>query len=205
MGFLIGSSGLNLQEIKLPSCSHLSLWMILFRAWQPRRFGSCLQFVELKAVRSFSGHLPPMLSNIVSEPPPSAKRYRDIDNFSSSRSPTQDRERYRAVGGQGAAGRPKLRVERQPFLASKAVIFGVNPTGPHILVVNAKCNMQKSKSIEPICRIEVSPDFRPSPATETMQKDNAYLKAVCTKTQTQTQAKRIPQVGDRPTLEEHPT
>jgi hypothetical protein len=39
------------------------------------------------------------------------------------------------VGGQGAAGRPKLRVERQPFLASKAVIFGVNPTGPHILVV----------------------------------------------------------------------
>lgn len=37
---------------------------------------------------------------------------------------------------QGAAGRPKLWVERQPFLASQAVIFGVNPTGPHILVVN---------------------------------------------------------------------
>jgi hypothetical protein len=35
----------------------------------------------------------------------------------------------------GAAGRPKLRGERQPFLALKAVIFGVNPTGPHILVV----------------------------------------------------------------------
>ncbi|KAI2732350.1 hypothetical protein CBS147332_1489 [Penicillium roqueforti] len=29
-------------------------------------------------------------------------------------------------------------VERQPFLASKAVIFGVNPTDPHILVVKAK-------------------------------------------------------------------
>lgn len=39
------------------------------------------------------------------------------------------------VGGQGAAGRPKLRVKRQPFLASEAVIFGVNPTGPHILDV----------------------------------------------------------------------
>jgi hypothetical protein len=37
--------------------------------------------------------------------------------------------------GQGAAGRLKLRVERQPFLASKAVIFGVNPIGPHILCV----------------------------------------------------------------------
>lgn len=32
-------------------------------------------------MRSFSSHLPPMLSNIVSEPPPSATRYRDIDNF----------------------------------------------------------------------------------------------------------------------------
>jgi hypothetical protein len=42
------------------------------------------------------------------------------------------------VGGQGAAGRPKLRVERQPFLASKAVIFGLNPTGPHILYVNLR-------------------------------------------------------------------
>jgi hypothetical protein len=39
------------------------------------------------------------------------------------------------VGGQGEAGRPKLQVEREPFLASKAVIFDVNPTGPHILVV----------------------------------------------------------------------
>jgi hypothetical protein len=33
------------------------------------------------------------------------------------------------VGGQGAAGHPKLRVERQPFLASKVVVFGVNSTG----------------------------------------------------------------------------
>jgi hypothetical protein len=32
-----------------------------------------------------------------------------------------------------SARRPKLRVDRQPFLASKAVIFGVNSTGPHIL------------------------------------------------------------------------
>jgi hypothetical protein len=28
-----------------------------------------------------------------------------------------------------------IRVERQPFLASKAVIFGVNPIGPHIRLV----------------------------------------------------------------------
>ena len=41
----------------------------------------------------------------------------------------------RAVSGQAAARRPKLRVERRPFLASKAVIFGVNSTGPHILGV----------------------------------------------------------------------
>ena len=36
--------------------------------------------------------------------------------------------------GHGRRG-PKLRVERRPFLASKAAIFGVNFTGPHILVV----------------------------------------------------------------------
>lgn len=48
----------------------------------------------------------------------------------------QNRGLYRAAGGQAAAGRPKLRVERRPFLASKAVIFGVNFTGPQILVVN---------------------------------------------------------------------
>ncbi|KAJ9480803.1 hypothetical protein VN97_g12722 [Penicillium thymicola] len=45
--------------------------------------------------------------------------------------PSRPRMRL-VVGGQG---RLKLRVETQPFLASKAVIFGVNPTGSHILVV----------------------------------------------------------------------
>ena len=34
----------------------------------------------------------------------------------------------------GRLDSPKLRVERQPFLASKVVIFGVIFTGPHILV-----------------------------------------------------------------------
>ena len=43
-----------------------------------------------------------------------------------------------AVGGQAAARRPKLRVERRPFLTSKAVIFGVNSTGPHILGVKTR-------------------------------------------------------------------
>lgn len=39
------------------------------------------------------------------------------------------------MGGQAVAGCSKLRVERWPFLASKAVFFGVNFTGPQILVV----------------------------------------------------------------------
>lgn len=38
-------------------------------------------------------------------------------------------------GDQGAAGCPRLRVERQPLLAPKAVIFGIDSIGPHILVV----------------------------------------------------------------------
>jgi hypothetical protein len=50
------------------------------------------------------------------------------------------RVQNRGVTGQwadkGRLGRPKLRVERELFLASKAVIFGVNPTGPHILFVD---------------------------------------------------------------------
>ena len=41
------------------------------------------------------------------------------------------------MGGQARARRPKLRVERRPFLASKAVIFGVNFTGPYILDVKS--------------------------------------------------------------------
>lgn len=44
-------------------------------------------------------------------------------------------EEWWTVGGQGAAGPRKLRVERLAFLASKTVIFGANPIGPHILVV----------------------------------------------------------------------
>ena len=48
----------------------------------------------------------------------------------------QNRGLYRAAGGQAAAGRPKLRVERRPFLAPEAVIFGVDFTGPYILGVN---------------------------------------------------------------------
>jgi hypothetical protein len=41
------------------------------------------------------------------------------------------------VGAQGVAERPKLRVEKKPFLASKAVIFSVNSAGPHIHIVTA--------------------------------------------------------------------
>lgn len=47
----------------------------------------------------------------------------------------QNRGRYRAAGGQAATRRPKLRVERRPFLAPEAVIFGVDFTGPYILGV----------------------------------------------------------------------
>lgn len=38
------------------------------------------------------------------------------------------------VQNRQGSGRPKLWMERQPFLASKAVIFGANPTGPRNLV-----------------------------------------------------------------------
>ena len=50
----------------------------------------------------------------------------------------QNRGRYKAAGGQAAARCPKLRVERRPFLAPKAVIFGVVFTGPYILDVICK-------------------------------------------------------------------
>ena len=36
---------------------------------------------------------------------------------------------------QATARRPKLRVERRPFLAPEVVIFGVDFTGPYILDV----------------------------------------------------------------------
>ena len=49
-----------------------------------------------------------------------------------------------------AAARLKLRVEMQPFLASKAVIFGINLTGPHILVVNHVQEIIRQPNTEPI-------------------------------------------------------
>lgn len=39
------------------------------------------------------------------------------------------------VGGEAPAHHPNLRVKRWPFLASKAVIFSINFTGPQILAV----------------------------------------------------------------------
>jgi hypothetical protein len=41
------------------------------------------------------------------------------------------------IGGAPAL-RPKLRVERQPFLAPEDVIFGVDFPGPQILVVKLR-------------------------------------------------------------------
>ena len=55
----------------------------------------------------------------------------------------QNRGLYRAAGGQAAAGRPKLRVERRPFLAPEAVIFGVDFTGPYILGVIVSISLSK--------------------------------------------------------------
>lgn len=48
----------------------------------------------------------------------------------------QNRGREQAAGGQAAARCAKLRVERRPFLAPKAAIFGVDFKGPHVLYVN---------------------------------------------------------------------
>jgi hypothetical protein len=64
------------------------------------------------------------------------------------------------VGGQGTSGPPKLRVERQPFLAFKVVIFGVNPTGPHILVVIEVEN--SSPQLEDLKRSSEQRDFENS-------------------------------------------
>ena len=50
----------------------------------------------------------------------------------------QNRGQYQAAGGQAAARCAKLRVERRPFLAPEAVIFGVVFTGPYILLVKMK-------------------------------------------------------------------
>jgi alpha-glucuronidase len=52
----------------------------------------------------------------------------------------QNRGQYNGVGGQAAARHPKLRVERRPFLAPEVVIFGVDFTGPYILVVIGSTN-----------------------------------------------------------------
>ncbi|KGO75061.1 hypothetical protein PITC_047440 [Penicillium italicum] len=52
----------------------------------------------------------------------------------------QNRGQDNGAGGQATASRPKLRVERRPFLAPDVVIFGVDFTGPYILVVkSASC------------------------------------------------------------------
>jgi hypothetical protein len=48
----------------------------------------------------------------------------------------QNRRQCNGAGGQATARRPMLRVERRPFLAPEVVIFGVDFTGPYILVVN---------------------------------------------------------------------
>lgn len=40
------------------------------------------------------------------------------------------------LSAKAAARRGKIQVEMRPFMASVAVIFGVDFTGPHILVVN---------------------------------------------------------------------
>lgn len=47
----------------------------------------------------------------------------------------QNKRQYKGLGSQAAARRPKLRVERRPFLAPEVVIFGRDFTGPYILVV----------------------------------------------------------------------
>lgn len=47
----------------------------------------------------------------------------------------QNRGQYNKASSQATSRRPKLRVERRPFLAPEVVIFGVDFTGPYILVV----------------------------------------------------------------------
>lgn len=42
------------------------------------------------------------------------------------------------LSAKAAARRGKIQVEMRPFMASVAVIFGVDFTGPHILVVMAR-------------------------------------------------------------------
>jgi hypothetical protein len=59
---------------------------------------------------------------------------------------------YRAAGGRAAARRPKFRMERRPFLAPEVVIFGVDFTGPYILVVK----MYRSSEVPSIGSIYLS-------------------------------------------------
>ena len=61
----------------------------------------------------------------------------------------QNRGPYWAAGGQVVARYAKLRVERRPFLAPKAVIFGVVFTGPYILV-----GITMNYSSKQACRID---------------------------------------------------
>jgi hypothetical protein len=48
----------------------------------------------------------------------------------------QNRGQYNGAGGQATARSPKFRVERRPLLAPEVFIFGVDFTGPYIVVVN---------------------------------------------------------------------
>lgn len=47
------------------------------------------------------------------------------------------------LSAKAAARRGKIQVEMRPFMASVAVIFGVDFTGPHILGVIRACGMRR--------------------------------------------------------------
>lgn len=66
------------------------------------------------------------------------ERQQDVRWMTNSAGWVQNRGQYRAAGGQAAARCPKLRVERRPFLVPEAAIFGIDFTGPYILVVYMK-------------------------------------------------------------------
>jgi hypothetical protein len=81
--------------------------------------------------------------------------------MTNSASWVQNRGQYNRAGGQATARRPKLRVERRPFLAPEAVIVGVDFTGPYILVVTCRfCTASLSLLHSCIC-----PNHRNSPSS----------------------------------------
>lgn len=61
----------------------------------------------------------------------------------------QNRGQYNGAGGQAVARRPKLRVERRPFVAPEVVIFGRDFTGPYLLVViqTSRCSTHRSRKV----------------------------------------------------------